>query len=183
MSSLSTILGRAYPASVPGPFSSGPFAYNFATVPLPDGFVQAGEGGMIASKMLTVIPYCNGPAGTTFSVRVVYWNAIGGDPGSRILVGVPLVELACVASNAAGQYGSLQLDSDHRLCDQITLTSGSLGLDGALYSGVAGCDLPAMAQVEIQGARFVSFDFQAVDGNGQPLLNYCVMNAFWAKCD
>ncbi len=180
---LSTPLTKAF-QTVPqqGPFS-GSFAYNFATNPLPDGFIAAGDGGAISSKVLTVIPFCDGPAGTLFSMRVLYWNTFGPDQGTRILIAVPLIEVLCSVSNVAGPAFDPLFNSSQHLCDQITLTSGSLGLDGAIYGGVAGSDVPTMVQVEIQGARLVSFDFQAVDGNGQPLLNYCTMNAFWAKCE
>lgn len=182
---LSTTLSKAFQTPAQGPFSTGPFASNFATEPLPDGFVHGGEKGGTTFKMISVIPYCDGPAGTLFSMRVFYWNNIGADASSRILVAIPLLEVLCVASNATGQFASSLFDANQHLCDNLTITAGSVGLEGSLYNPIngPGCDIPAMVQLEVQGARFVSFDFQNVDSNGQVINQGVNMNALWAKCE
>ena len=114
-------------------------------------------------------------------MRLFYWNRRSDNLDDAVWLAVPLIEVLCSVSNVAGVYGSPHLDNNSRVCDQITLTAGSVGLSGTIYSFGAGSDLPAMVSCEIQGARLLSFDFQTVDPNGQPIANVANMNAWWAK--
>ncbi len=183
MHAVSAQFGRAFTRSVNGPFSTGPFALNLAVRPaLPDGFVMAGLNAGETVESLIISPFCDAPAGTLFSMRLFYWNRRGDDLDSAVWVGSPLVEVLCSTSNVAGPASdNPNLAPNERLCDQITLTAGNLGLTGTIYSFGAGSDLPALVNVEIQGALLLSFDFQAVDPNVGNPLDGVNMNAFYAK--
>lgn len=185
MASISYPFGKAFVAGSQGPFSMGPFAYNFAIKPsLPDGFVLFGEGGMTTVESMSIVPFCDALPGTLFSMRLFYWNRRGEDLDNCLWIGVPLIEVLCSVSNIAGPAyplaGSLLHDASMRFCDQITLTAGNVGYSGEIYSFGAGSDLIADINCEIQGSRLVSFDFQAVDQQGN-VIPGVTMNAYWAK--
>ncbi len=156
------------------------------SVPTGDGVWPAGHGGQLAPQRLFILPYCEGQAGSNFSVRVYGWRGIEQpDGGANRNVWIPflLAELACVSCNRFGPantgptppqpYAGRFIQADEALCDTITLTQGSVGPTGEVVSTGPGSDLIAFAIVELRGARFFQFDFQQTD----PV----PMNALWAR--
>lgn len=183
MSGYASTFQRAFRSTFcPGPFSTGPFVIDGMSFnPLPEGTIQASEGGAYTSHLISIMPWTDAPQGTYFSMRLLYWNHRGDNLDDASWVGVPLMEVLCRVSNVAGNTPGKHLASSQRVCDQIVLANGGLGIDGAIYSFGAGSDVPAMVTCEVQGARLLSFDFQVSDENGQATGAQANMNAYWAK--
>ena len=156
-----------------------------ALKPSGDGVWSAGEGGVDAPQRLFLLPYCEGLAGSNFSMRVYGWRGVempNGGPNQNVWIPFLLAELACVACNRFGPPlpGVLPpvgngrfIQADEAMCDTITLTQGALGLTGEICSTGPGTDLIAFAIVELRGVKAFSFDFQQTD----PV----PMNCLWAR--
>jgi hypothetical protein len=150
-----------------------PFQLQAANWPL--GIFDAGEGGEVGPNLIQVQPYCYGPAGSQFSMRMYGWRPVGmGEPmlGTLMGVWVPqfLVEFACIACNQPGINGRT-IDVAENFCDTITLTQGSVGSRGEINSTGPGTDLIASAEVDLRGAKRFSFTFQQTDAVS--------MNSLW----
>ena len=153
--------------------------------PVGDGIWAAGHGSVHAPGKLFILPYCEGLAGSNFSVRVYAWRSVeqpNGGPNQNVWVPVLLCELACISCNRFGPPlpGVLPpvgngrfIQADEAMCDTITLTQGSLGPTGEICSTGPGTDLIAFAVIELRGARFFQFDFQQTD----PV----PMNCLWSR--
>ncbi len=143
-----------------------------------------GNGGMIAPNRLFLLPYCDGPAGSTFSMRVYGWRALTNPEASPVKgVSIPylLAELLCVSCGRAAPSEGLSgqsprfLQASERMCDTITLTQGATGpWYTEINSTGPGTDLIAFALVDVVGSRYIQFDFQQTDPVG--------MNCLWARC-
>lgn len=133
----------------------------------PLGIFDAGAGGELAPNRILIHPYCEGPAGSQFSMRVYAWRNLGEGPpqgGTANGIWIPsiLCELACTASNQPGQKGCLVLPEEN-FCDTITLTSGALGLGGDGEIIQAPPDQIASAILDIRGCRRFMFVFKQAD--------------------
>lgn len=144
--------------------------------PSGDGVWSAGDsGGIHAPQRLFLLPYCEGLAGSNFSVRIYGWNGVenpDGGPNRNVWIPYLLAELACVACNRFGPplagpipqvYAGRFIQPDEAACDTITLTQGGLGLTGEIVSTGPGTDLIAFAIVELRGCKLFQFDFQQTD--------------------
>lgn len=149
--------------------------------PVPDGVFVAGHGGAQCPQRVYLLPYCEGPAGASFSMRVYGWRGQGlptGDPNKMVWIPTFLAEFACAsgelpgpASDSNSQSIRNMLDTE-RLCETIALTQGALGLEGYVNSCGSGSGLVASAILETTGCRYLQFDFQQTD--------QVSMNCFWA---
>ncbi len=144
---------------------------------IPGSAWNAGEGGDHSFNRILVQPYCEGPAGSQFWVRVYGWRPVGGSVETRqtrVWLPTLLVQLFCIAGDLSGSsvasgYALLQTEN---LCDTISLVSGWPGATGEIVS--SGPGFAAFAEIELRGAKKFSFEFEQSDNVG--------MNALWAPC-
>lgn len=138
-------------------------------IPFAAGTYVAGAGGMLAPNRVKVYPYCEGAAGSTFSVRVYGWDHISDDPRYFVFVPPLLTEFLCVSCDSAGPGSPggpgvspyVILDSE-RFCDTISLTQGSVGWMGEVNS-CPGSGCVGFVMVDLRGCKFFAFDFANVD--------------------
>lgn len=172
---------EGYPGLPLGPLAHAPAADASGTAV--DGVFAAGQGGEIAANRLCLLPVCEGPAGSAFTLRLFGWTLLGQPDGrAEQVVWVPclLVELYAVACQQAGPVNpgpgpSQRLVKDtERFCDTIMVLSGSLGAGGYLNSTGPGSNLIAQVFVDLCGCRYFQFDFQQADEVG--------MQCLWRPC-
>ncbi len=132
---------------------------------------DAGEGGDHVFNRLYLQPYCEGPAGSQFWVRLYGWRRLG-----QLNHWVPtlLVQFLCSAGDLPGSSvasGAVLIQTEN-LCDTMLPVSGSVGMTGEVVS--SGSGFGAYALVELRGCKKFSFEFEQADNVG--------MNALWSPC-
>lgn len=144
-----------------------------------DGFgTIGGSSGTFTSNRLQLIPYADGPTGSTFNFRVYGWDfARQVNPNLGVWVPFLLAEFQCTTSAITGVAGYALSATEH-VCDYIKLvngTTGTNGFAGGLINSPAatGTNLVAYALVTLSGCRYVQFDFQKSSNVG--------MNVLWAR--
>ncbi len=145
--------------------------------PTGDGVYIAGQGGGLAPNRVFLLPFCLGPAGSAFTMRLFGWTELrnpSGDTSTLVWIPFLLAELVCVATDLPGFAGRLLSDSE-RLCDAIALTKGSPGAGGFVNSSGPGTGLVASATVFLCGCRKFSFDFASGEETDVG------MNCLWAR--
>ncbi len=158
----------------------------FGTTGLADGVYSAGHDALMAPPRLFLLPYCDGAPSSSFSVRVYGWRGLThpeGNPQQGVWIPVLIAELACTACTVGGPAAPTEpqvpvryLSPTELLCDTISLTQGTLGVNGLIQSTGPGTNLVAFAEIDLIGSRFFSFDFQLAD-TGNPV----GMNCLFAK--
>lgn len=152
--------------------------------PSGDGVFSAGHGGSYAPQFIKIFPYCDGPAGQTFSFRVFAWDVLMSNPqAQQPQTWVPSLigEFLCTACNQPGFFPIQPLIPcqsilvAETMCDTITLTQGTLGA-GLINSTGPGTDLVAFVKLDLLGCRYFQFDFNQSDNANVG------MNCFWSKC-
>ena len=149
------------------------------SMPSGDGIYDAGLAGMYSAKQIVLLPYADGGAGSSFSLRLYGWRAVGADPNTWVWVPMLLVELSCTTCSAPGPippYGTLSVDlilDSERFCDTLGVVNGSVGPGEGEVVSQPGTDLIGFAVVYLRGCQRFQFDFQQTDRVG--------MNCLWAR--
>lgn len=145
------------------PDSDGSFAMSMA---------DATRGWPSGPLGVFLMPYCQGPKGSRFSIRLFGWREVpGGAAVDVVWIPYLLAELACIACDRSGPNRGTgtnrYIHEDERFCDTITLVKGQANITSP------GSNLIASAVVSLGGCRFIGFDFQQTD----PV----PLNCLWAK--
>ena len=146
--------------------------------PSGDGIFVAGYEGGYAPASIKFWPYCDGPAGSVFSVRVYGWYELSSSPaqqGPQCWYYEMLGEFICTSCNVAGIHAPQPgqtgyLTTLENLCDTIALVQGQASL---INSTRQGTDLVASAKVDLQRCRLFRFDFKPTD--------QVSMNCLWMR--
>lgn len=149
-----------------------------------DGVYNAGADSNVSPGRLFLMPYAEGGVGSQFSLRVYAWRDFflpTGDPATQVWIPHLLAEFACTTCNQGGPVtqeitSSALLKPSEFLCDTISLTQGSLGVDGFVTSTGPGTNLVAFALLDLTACRRFQFDFQWADTS-----NNIGMNCLWAR--
>ena len=129
----------------------------------PGGDAQLGGlGNATAPQIALILPYCDGPPLSQFTLRVWGWWNRGapGDVNNVIWVPLLIAEFDCVAGVMNG-LGSRLIKDNEFFVDTMTLTKGTVGMYGIVISPNGGGR--AWAKVELQGAQ--KFQFACRAGN------------------
>ncbi len=177
---LSTKLVKALPVnSTASEYSINAVTPQVTSIVLPPGSMTMGSNGIFAPNRLLLMPFGEGELGQTFSMRLYYINHVSDDSRDWVFVTALLIEFVCtlgslpgpmIANDPSGnQYR--QIHGSDNFCQSLAATAGSYGKDGDINTDTG---FPAFSLVAIDGARFVGFDFKAIDEN-------VTMNALWAR--
>jgi hypothetical protein len=155
-------------------------------------FELAPEAGGPAVAAVEFLPYCDGPAGTTFFASVVGWRKLAGeDEGGAVWVGRPLADFKVWAGDIPGPDLSLAergrepqraLSTTHNLAGAVQIVAGSLGAGPNFFGEVVNYGLyaraPAYVRMTTGGSQLIQFDFSP-----DPDTPHCAvpMNALWAR--
>lgn len=150
--------------------------------------------GMVAPNRIFIQPFCDGPPGSQFAMRLWGWRGYGptdGDGPRELDVPFFIAEWICTSCNCPGPqsegppgFPSIRpMQPSENLCDTIVLVQGDLGASGWINATGAPAtvsapavptNLPGYTTVELQGAKQFQFDFKQIDSN-------IGMNAFYCK--
>ncbi len=146
--------------------------------------VNLGHGGGLTVQRIKIMPFCEGPPGSIFWTTIFGWSPVGTveeDPTKAAWLFNLLAQFMCVAGDI---HGPQPLDNvqttnallpGENLCDGLSLTAGVLGLNGFINSNFPGTGIPAVAAIEVFGAKKVSFDF-SFPQEIQPIGMNCFMS-------
>lgn len=156
-----------------------------------DGVVQLTDLPNAAAGRLLVRPFCDGPPGSVFFMRVYGWapvEPLEQDQTKQEWLWSLLTEWMCVSGTQPGPNLHTafsdptrtpgKLSSLDMQCDSLALVRGVLGLQGFINSNPPGSGLPAFAAFELYGPRYVSFDFVQA---ASPVAGVIGMNTFYAR--
>ena len=117
-----------------------------------------------APTCIKIIPFSEGTLGQQFSMRLYAIDALQTNPDQNIWLAMPIAEFLCTVGGINGVISkSPLLLPTERVCSEMTLTAGDLGLEGHIVSFGAAQDLTAWADAEIAGANLLWFDFQTLE--------------------
>lgn len=149
--------------------------------PLPDGVIEIGHGGMMATHRIKLAPFGTGQPGQQFTMRLYGWEFLGPpDANPNLVVWLPrfLVGFYCTLSNLPGPGLPTYLNTNEYICDSVTITEGSAG---PWYSGASsqgpGSGLMAWALVDVTGCRYAQFDFSRAADD----VSADSFNCLWAR--
>lgn len=150
------------------------------------GALDVAVGGLpYTASGIKILPCADTGVGTPFSMRVYGWDVQtvpSGDPLLQVWFPVFLAEFACTTGDLPGPLGNetggkaFAVRNNMYFCDTIMLVQGGLGDGGVINSTGPGTNLLAYAQLDINGSKRISFDFQAADSSSG-----ISMNCRWSK--
>lgn len=144
---------------------------------IPGNSWAIGKGGDHSPNRIFLQPYCEGPEGSLFWMRLYGLRPLGLSQNQDLVwVSTLLIQLACVAGNLPGPTvaSGTALIQTENTCDSLTVVTGWVGMTGEVVSAGPGSQFGAFALVELRGCKKVVFEFEQFDNVG--------MNALWAPC-
>ena len=159
--------------------SSFPSKVPTITEPVNDGVINLRDGsGVESPQWMTVLPYGVSSNDDAFSVRVIGWRRVGGDPSSLLWVPTILCEMACTMGTSSGATGGY-LDTTALFCDTITVVSeptitADITRQGTVELFNPGNDLIGYFRVKLCGVEKVEFTFDQTTNS--PTMNCLIAN-------
>lgn len=143
-----------------------------ATEPLDEDTFPAGIGTPTAGpQQLLILPYCEGPAGNVFYVRLYGWWPHGNlkDRNNLLWLRLLLVEFRVVSGSVTGLERRL-IKASENFAESLEVTGGTVGRYGLVQNGGV-----AYAKVDLQGCQ--KYQFVCAKGADGTVLG---SNALWA---